>query len=192
MLGNDVVDLHDEEARDGATHPRFDARVFTESERASIASSDEPNRLRWSLWAAKEAAYKLGVTHRPGLVFSPRRFVVELEGAGEGRVKTPVGRFDLKLVDAGDAVHAIATEAGAPAPVAGMTRTVGDVDPSRGVRRFAARILAERFGVATSGVEIGRRGRVPTLRLQGDPRRFELSLSHHGRYLAFACAEAAR
>ena len=32
MIGNDVVDLGDDEAREGAQHPRFDARVFTAGE----------------------------------------------------------------------------------------------------------------------------------------------------------------
>ena len=58
MIGNDVVDLGDAEVQPGATHPRFDARVFAREEREALRASGAPNRLRWILWAAKEAAYK--------------------------------------------------------------------------------------------------------------------------------------
>ena len=54
MVGNDVVDLGDAETRGGPSHPRFDARVFAPAELAALAASAAPNRLRWSLWAAKE------------------------------------------------------------------------------------------------------------------------------------------
>ncbi len=61
MVGNDIVDLGDAETCNGPSHPGFDARVFAPVERRALAASPAPNRLRWSLWAAKEAAYKLGV-----------------------------------------------------------------------------------------------------------------------------------
>ena len=62
MLGNDVVDLGDPETLRGAQHPRFDARVFTREERAAIADSPAPERLRWSLWPALAAAAGIALT----------------------------------------------------------------------------------------------------------------------------------
>jgi len=59
MLGNDVVDLLDAESQPETFRPRFDERVFTEAERSEIAKSSRPLALRWALWSAKEAAYKL-------------------------------------------------------------------------------------------------------------------------------------
>ena len=69
MVGDDVVDLGDPEAR--AVHPRFDARVFGTAERALLAASREPECLRWVLWAAKEAAWKLAAKRGPRPIFSP-------------------------------------------------------------------------------------------------------------------------
>jgi phosphopantetheinyl transferase (holo-ACP synthase) len=188
MVGNDVVDLGDAETCNGPAHPRFDARVFAPSEQAALAASDAANRLRWSLWAAKEAAYKLAVKQSPGLVFSPRRFVVSLRSDLPDEVSTPVGIFDVALASKGDALHAVAKARGAPTPAIGLTNAGSEVDASKAVRRFAARCLAERLAVTPGDLHFGRRGRVPTLQLRGDSRRFDLSLSHHGRYLAFACA----
>ena len=187
MVGNDVVDLGDAETREGPSHPRFDARVFAPSERAALAASAAPNRLRWCLWAAKEAAYKFGVKRTPGLIFSPRCFVVTLRRGLVGRVQHPSGAADVALRSDGDAIHAVATECGGTALLAGVASSDATLEASEAVRGLARERLAARLGVAPSALRIGRRGRVPTLRLRGDPRRFDLSLSHHGRYLAFAC-----
>ncbi|MGH7855988.1 MAG: 4'-phosphopantetheinyl transferase family protein, partial [Candidatus Binatia bacterium] len=78
MVGNDVIDLRDPETAPGSQHPRFDARVFAPAERALLGASTDARRLRWILWAAKEAAYKVARKIDARAVFSPRRFVVDL------------------------------------------------------------------------------------------------------------------
>ena len=59
MVGNDIVDLRDPQSRSESLHPRFDTRVFSERERRIIGEAADSERVRWKLWAAKEAAYKL-------------------------------------------------------------------------------------------------------------------------------------
>ena len=82
MVGNDVVDLRDPESAPETLHPRFDTRVFSEAERAAIAASPDAARLRWKLWAAKEAAYKLARKISPTTIFAPARFEVALGDVG--------------------------------------------------------------------------------------------------------------
>ncbi|MFB3117247.1 MAG: 4'-phosphopantetheinyl transferase superfamily protein, partial [Myxococcota bacterium] len=73
LVGNDVVDLHDPETLQEALHPRFDARVFTsvELEALSVSAPASASRheLRWTLWAAKESAYKLAKKLDPSVRF---------------------------------------------------------------------------------------------------------------------------
>src|SRR5512147_2410613 len=114
MLGNDVVDLGDPETRPDARHPRFDARVFTREERAALASAAQPERLRWSLWAAKEAAYKCLKKLEPATCFSPVRFAVRFETERTGSVQAGGRRLRVALFAEGDALHAIATDAADP------------------------------------------------------------------------------
>lgn len=187
MVGNDVVDLGDAEVRSGATHPRFDARVFAPSETAALATSGAPNRLRWLLWAAKEAAYKLGVKQTPELVFSPQRFVVEIDPKLEGHVRHPEGAVRVQLQTDGDALHAVATQDAGGEVLHGVAVAGRDDDPSSAVRRFAGARIAQHLGILPTALEFGRRGRVPTVHLAGSDDGFDLSLSHHGRYIAFAC-----
>lgn len=190
MVGNDVVDLADVETRELPRHARFDARVFARVERRALAASAAPKRLRWMLWAAKEAAYKLAVKRSPGLGFSPRRFVVTFSSGLRGGVEHPRGRVAVRLTVDADCVHAVASEPGAETIVSGVSNAV-EADVSLAVRRLALRAIAAHLGVAEDALLIGRRGRVPTLGLRGADTTLDLSLSHHGRFLAFACETGA-
>jgi phosphopantetheinyl transferase (holo-ACP synthase) len=78
-VGNDVIDLSDSDADPATLSPRFDGRVFSSSERSALARAGDSRLLRWSLWAGKEAAYKVARKLDPSAIFSPSRFVVELD-----------------------------------------------------------------------------------------------------------------
>jgi phosphopantetheinyl transferase (holo-ACP synthase) len=188
MVGNDVVDLGDREVQGGPSHPRFDARVFSASERALLRRSARPELLRWTLWAAKEAAFKLARKRDPRVVFSPRRFVVALEGPDRAVVCHTGLRLAVRIAAAGHALHALALEADPPGErLVWAVEPRRRADPSRAARRLAARVLAEELGLPAAAFRFGRRGRAPTLAVEGGATRFDLSLSHHGRYVAFAC-----
>jgi len=203
MVGNDVVDLRDPESSAASLHPRFDTRVFTAAERASIAASPEPQRQRWRLWAAKEAAYKLARKLSPTTVFSPSRFEVLEEvqdaapgGAGQGGLLVAHGaeRFRVAVAENESALHAVARREGESdaAVLSGWQRLApGEAAldpgaPSRAVRELLCTRVAERLGVGVHELEVRRRGRIPQLWLRGRPAPVDLSLSHHGGWLAWA------
>jgi len=188
MLGNDVVDLGDPETRPGARHPRFDARVFTREERALLSAAPDPERLRWSLWAAKEAAYKCLKKLAPETCFSPVRFAVQLEA---GRVDCGGRRLRVALFAEGDALHAVATDAGDPEHavlrvVAALPAGESLDASSRAVRVLAREAAAAQLGCQTDEIEVTREGRRPRLHRRGASVGIDLSLSHHGRFLAAA------
>lgn len=190
MVGNDVVDLRDPEAAPRPSSDRFDARVFCEEELDALAASACRTRLRWRLWAAKEAAYKVCVKLDPTVVFSPSRFRVRLpEDAGGGSVETPNGGLPLLVQERDGWLHAVATAALPGEIVFDVERFPaggGMDDPSASVRCFARRVLARGLGVAPEALEIRKRGRVPVLCRSGAPAPGDLSLSHHGGVVAFA------
>ena len=193
MIGNDVVDLGDPETRPGAQHPRFDERVFAPEEREALARSGAPNRLRWILWAAKEAAYKVARKLDPRVAFSPRRFVVRLDAALRGEVRYDGERFGLRVDVLPGAVHAIASsDAEVPASVRSELRDLpaAEADPGRSVRALAARSLASALGAEPGAVAVVSAGRLPRLEVGGRPAAADLSLSHHGRLVAWACEVA--
>ena len=187
MIGNDVVDLAHRGVQPGAQHPRFDARVFAAPERALIAG-DATQRVRWVLWAAKEAAYKLAKKLDAAAVWAPSRFAVSLETRERGAVQYGARRFALRIFETDEFVHALATNGAQRAgeESAGVAMLRGE-EAGAGARAYACQQLAARLGLLPAALSIEKRGRIPVLCVDGAPARADLSLSHHGRFVAFAC-----
>lgn len=194
MVGNDVVDLRDRSVAAGPRHPRFDARVFAPSEHRALRESAAPNPLRWAFWAAKEAAYKVAKKLDDATVWSPLRFVVRFERGPErdleGAVEHEGRTIPVRVEADAERVHAIATEARAGfvrirARVAELPTP--DANPSAAVRALARADIAKLLGAAPEALEFARRGRIPILCVAGGEAPLDLSLSHHGRFVAWAC-----
>lgn len=182
MLGNDVVDLR-EAAR--PRHPGFDARVFGAEERRRIQAAPG---LRWAFWAAKEAAYKRARRADPGVVFSPVRFEVTIGADGRGRVRHAGKAWAVRVERSAERIHAVAADTadGTERARAGVASLRDGADPSAAVRRLALRELAPALGVAPDALRIERRERVPWLYVEDGRPAMPLSLSHHGRFIAWA------
>jgi len=190
-VGNDVVDLADPETRLGGLHPRWGGRVFCAAERHTLEASRSRHRLHWALWAAKESAYKALKRLEPWAIFSPREFEVELSdlpetgpGVAAGRVVHQGEVFGLEVRLDGASLHAVAT-------IQEEARILFSVeeapcDPGVAARRLAATAIGSALGLDPADVEIV--GRPPVAMHRGHPLAVGVSLSHHGRFVAFACA----
>jgi len=190
-VGNDVVDLADSETRLDGLHPRWGERVFSAAEREALEASPSRHRIHWALWAAKESAYKARKRLEPDAVFSPREFEVELSplpaarGVAVGRVLHRGDVFDLEVRVDGASVHAVARSEGEAGARVWWTveRTLGD--PGVAARRLAGRAIGSALGLDRAGLRIV--GRPPVATFRGRLLETEVSLSHHGRFVAFAC-----
>lgn len=174
-----------------------------------LARAPERADLLWSYWAAKESAYKALRTVLPGLCFAPRQFAVELSavgpGAWRGRVYADGRRVRVRLRRTSDYVHAVARVEGDPGTGAGTSPRlavrvgqVGSLLPaqsSAAARALLAEVLAQRLGCAPGAIEIARRsprGMPPSVRVGGAIVPVDVSLSHHGRFVAAACVLSTR
>jgi phosphopantetheinyl transferase (holo-ACP synthase) len=189
MIGNDVVDLRDPETRSGALHPRFDARVFTDDERRVLERSPTPCRTRWLLWAAKESAFKALRRDDGRVAFRPRDFAVTLAGRG-GVVCHRVARVSFRVEATGaQALHVVAFGPHAPVDrLACGIAAVGGESPGSAARRMLIDAVARWLGASTGMLDVAQVDRVPYVRRDGVRLRIAVSLSHHGRFAAFACA----
>ncbi len=189
MIGNDVVDLFDPESSREACHLRFDRRVFTPVELEVLSTDHTVVQRRWILWSAKEAAYKAARRECSRVVFSPARFVVNLDRSLCGSVSYGIRRWPVRVRIDGDCVHAVVAENESFADTLSGSRrlTTAELrDPSHGVRRFAIVSIATELGVATSDLRIEKVDRIPQLIVAGEAAPVALSLSHHGSYAGFA------
>jgi len=197
MIGNDVVDLRDADSRTESLHPRFDERAFAAPERLQIARSRNPEQLRWMLWAAKEAAYKVARRMHPRTVFSPPQFVVTLPAAGDASVTHGQRRYSVEVRVEQDVVHAIAMpHPRTSSPVFKTLRLSADLEPtperlSAVARELAIKNVAELLTVPEKDLGVTRRARIPSLQLRDRDLPGHLSLSHHGCVTGFAYLGAA-
>jgi hypothetical protein len=199
VIGNDIVDLEDRDAQPGARHPRFDRRVFSVGERRLLESAGSDTRLPWIFWSAKESAYKVARRRRPDLGFSPVRFAVELDAGWRGCVRHGEDVYPVRVDVRPDCVHAVATEpwigvdevwAEVRRPEPGETPGGMGEAGSLEARTFALAKISERTGNPATAFAIERRNRIPILVDRGNRDVMCLSLSHHGRFVAYACAPA--
>jgi hypothetical protein len=100
-------------------------------------------------------------------------------------------RLRVALFSEGDALHAVATDAGDPGR--GVLRVLSErtagedsTSASEAVRALARGAAAALLACSPGELEFSRDGRVPRLRRRGEPQPLDLSLSHHGRFLAAA------
>ena len=200
-VGNDVVDLKDPENIGKSRDDRFLGRVFTAGERELIASAPSPDTLLWSLWAAKEAAFKAVSSGDPTVCSIPHRYRVVLEAEDAkrkivrlaGKVITPRGELVLEIAVSADWVHALA--AGAEEALKRLYRRVkrleggkGAADPSAFVRGELLREIARRLDCPVGDLSVVKNQDglgAPRVLFRGDLLAAEVSLSHDGRFAAF-------
>ena len=200
-VGNDVVDLKDPENIGKSGDDRFLGRVFTAGERELIASFPSPDTLLWSLWAAKEAAYKAVSRGDPAVCSIPHRYRVVLDaedttrnvGHLTGKVITPRGELVLEVALSPDWVHALAAVSAEALHrlchrVKRLEEPKGS-DPSAFVRRVLLGEIARRLDCPVGDLSVVKNqagSGAPHILLRGVPLAAEVSLSHDGRFVAFA------
>ena len=177
-------------------------RVFTPGERHKILESGDPDRMLWSLWAGKETAYKAVRRYVPSVSSAPARYEVHLPDEGShgpesGTVDTPSGPVSVRFCITNDYIHCLgaATDKEVDAvirEVRKIPRTCFSPDhESDFVRKMAKRSIAGYVGEPPEAIDIFRpKGCLglapPVVQIAGCTSAVTLSMSHDGRYAAFA------
>ncbi|MBX7143401.1 MAG: 4'-phosphopantetheinyl transferase superfamily protein [Oligoflexia bacterium] len=183
-LGNDIVDLKSPER---VCHPRFPSRICSQREFLGIRDRN-PEHI-WTLWAAKEAAYKTLKRHNQSLHFSPCAFEVSEDF---NHVTYSGQRLALRVDRSDSYVHAVC------ASDTGLLQTKqlllivepSTNDPSTYVRG----LLKERIrAIFKQDIKISndpdRWSQVPKI-FAGTHELGPVSISHDGDYVAAAFAYA--
>jgi len=192
LVGNDVVDLGDPDNRESFARPGYVERVCTPAERRVLEAAEDPERLFWCFFAAKEAAYKLLVKlgEEPGL--SHRRIEV---AADLGSSRYDDREIALSVGHADSWVHALAS-IGPAAPRFEVSELGEHARASAAGRDLLCRMASEVLGVSGDALSVERRPSAtsydgfepPRLCEKGVPTGLDVSLSHDGRFVAAALA----
>lgn len=176
-------------------------RVFTPGERRMIQAGSDPDRVLWTLWAAKETGYKAVRRFCPAISSAPRRYEVQLSyHVGDipesGTVHTPCGPVSARFCITGDYVHCIGAAADGNVDaiiweIREMPQARSGIDESVFVREMAKGGIAAWLGEMSETIEIVRpeedRGLTPPLvKIRGNTLPVNFSMSHDGRFAACA------
>ena len=199
-VGNDVVDLKAVGNVGKSGDTRFMRRVFTPDEQQAIYRSAHPDKLLWAFWAAKETAYKAAAKTDPDITSAPGRYPVFLDleygtGAMRGNVSTPGGPVAVKIRFHEEYVHCVGLGGGSGNldeidwGIAGILPAEPE---SVRVRELAKAKIAELLGHNPADIDIisnrlpGGRCTPPVVCCKGIKQKIDISLSHDGRFVAYA------
>jgi len=211
------VDLNTPEARGKSSDARFVKKVLTPDEQRAVRRSSCSDRLLWTFWAAKETAYKAVSKKYPDISSAPSRYDVVLDLAENmssitnwtpGLVHTPKGPVPVRVMHHAEYVHCIGGYSRS-GNLDSMEWGIGGIDlrsvsddfmhsfserESFIVRRLAASKIAEILRCRPEDIFITRQTHCktqdpPKVYVQGRPADLDISLSHDGRFAAFAIAD---
>ncbi len=200
MIGNDIVDLADPQAKGKHRDIRFIHRVFTPDEQHKILSSDAPDIVLWSLWAGKETGYKAMSKTHPAVSSSPGRYAIRLSDTAlpeSGTVETPCGPISVRFLITGEYIHCIGATTDEDLDsivwdVQTMLRPeISPDNQSDFVRNMARKKISRYLKEDPKTIKIirpqGHRGLGPPAVYAGGKRTpIDISMSHDGRFAACA------
>lgn len=108
MIGNDVIDIAAARRESNWQRRGFLKKIFTIDEQLVIASSADPERMVWTLWSMKEAAYKIYNRHTGIRAFIPHWFKCTVNAADKGVATCDGLRFYTKTLIEGNMIHTVA------------------------------------------------------------------------------------
>ncbi len=177
QLGNDIVDLK----IDAEIHPRFLERILHEEEQRRYPDLSARPELVWTLWAAKEAAFK-AFRQSEMRFFLPNRWNVDL---AKSCVAFEERRWILNIEQTSDSVFATcASEAFAThSEIFSAASELLPKEQAKHSRELLDSILAR----YAPGAQLHKdAGGVPRLTLNQQTLPF--SISHHGRHILVSLA----
>lgn len=211
-MGNDIVDLNAPGAVNKSQNTRFMKKVFTAEETQAIRQSNYPDAMLWALWAAKETTYKVVAKSIPDAIFSPLKYRVKLVrdeaiitgNTQTGTVTTQSGVVTVCVFFHENHVHCIGIngkhrdmrkiyhgygfEERAYADYPSLSPAARE---SLAARKLALKHIAQCCGRNIEDMEIIKNGEArapgpPMLYFKGKQDKIDISLSHDGRYVAYA------
>jgi len=198
-VGNDVVDLKEPAIAGKSSEPRFLKKILTDTETEFIKNAIRPEVALWSLWASKEAAYKVKSKSFPGIPFIPRRWQVVFnkpqKDYTDGKVIIPEGGIvHIRLYSNLQYVHCVGADS--PAVLDKLIWSVEmlpekEINPSLFLRERLGKKLARNFSLNFHDIIIKRtkiNGRLlkPQVYVGGKETDIDISLSHDGRFVAYS------
>lgn len=188
MVGNDIVDL--KVAGENAwKRKRFLDKVLLPSEKELLLSSADPSKFFWILWSMKESAYKIHFRKTLKRALNPLRFQCFYNGKVQGRVETDNCAFQTMTSITGEYVHTIAWEGDSNVILTSNVVTECGPNLRNKILDCMIRSFSKERGLNPQDLNFEKDEHgLPLLSRNNEVLNRFCSMSHHGRFGAFAFA----
>jgi phosphopantetheinyl transferase (holo-ACP synthase) len=193
------VDLKEPANAGESRDSRFLKKILTDAEIEFVKNAENPGTALWSLWACKETAYKVIKKSSPDTAFTPRRwqtvFDTHQSGYSDGEVIIPeTGSVFIRVFSTSEYVHCIGADSNqALDKIIFKVQALPDeeTNPSLFSRSCLAQSIAKHFSLESRAIKIKRTKnsgelQPPLLYVGGKKTDIDISLSHDGRFVAYA------
>ena len=199
-VGNDVVDLKEPANAGKSKNSRFLKKILTDAEIEFVQNAENPDAALWSHWACKETAYKVIKKSFPDTAFLPRQWQVIFKKSqskySDGEVTIPgEERVYIRLFSNLQYVHCIGADALTALDeliwIVDVLPEAEKINPSLYLRYCVEQSLAKHFSLNFYQIKIKRtreNGELqpPRVYVNGRKTDIDISLSHDGRFVAYA------
>jgi phosphopantetheinyl transferase (holo-ACP synthase) len=193
------VDLKDPANKWKSRDSRFLKKILTDAEMEFVKNSENSDEALWSFWACKETAYKVIKKTFPDAAFLPKRWPVTFgktkSKKSDGLVQVPdKGDVYIRLFSNSEYIHCVGADKLSVLDkiICGVENLPGEkTDPSLFSRLCLAQSLAKHFSLNLHQIKIKRtriKGELqpPCVYIDGRKTDIDISLSHDGRFVAYA------
>ncbi len=177
MIGNDIVDLRFAREQSNWRRSGWLQKLFSDAEQHQILSSQNPHLQLWTFWSMKEAAYKV---HQRRFSLLPKYNPMDFQCAIEGEVY--VNNYAYKIISEITEQY-----------VYSIARVVSDMQYSSEVCEIGTQVrdqlkemIVNTLGIKTLISFSKDKNGIPVVYLDKKRTNIAISLTHHGRYSAFA------
>ncbi len=202
-VGNDIVDLREPANVGKSRDLRFLKKILTDAEIEFVQNAENPDKALWSLWACKETAYKIIKKSRAHAAFLPSQWEVIFNKSKstyvDGEIAVPsVPTFYFRLFSHTGYVHSVGTDCKDALEkmicnVVPLPQQANGVKPDASpfLRECLTQNLARYFHLKSNDIKINRikeknELRPPHVYIGGKKSDIDISLSHDGRFIAYA------
>jgi phosphopantetheinyl transferase (holo-ACP synthase) len=197
------VDLKESANAEKSRNSRFLKKILTDAEIEFVQNARNPDMALWSHWACKETAFKVIKKICPDTAFLPRRWMVVFNQTkskySDGEVMiSGKERIYIRLASNSQYVHCVGADV-----LTALDKLIWSVDvlpekekinPSLYLRHRLGQDLAQHFSLNFHDIKIKRtreNGELipPRVYVSGRKTDIDISLSHDGRFIAYAFNE---
>jgi phosphopantetheinyl transferase (holo-ACP synthase) len=194
------VDLREPANAGKSRNSRFLKKILTNAEIEFVQNAKNPDATLWSYWACKETAYKVIKKSCLDAAFLPRRWTAVFNKTqskySDGEVIIPEkGKVYVCLFSNSQYVHCVGADS-----LAALDKLIWsvealpekeEVNPSLFLRNRLGQKLAEYFSLNIHDIKIKRAResgelQPPRVYVSGRKTNIDISLSHDGRFVAYA------